>query len=106
MTISEMLTRNARMYPEDSALIEIKPSEKTRTEITWQKFDEKANRIANALIDRGVGKGDKIIHLMMNSINWLEAYLVSSEPGHGQFHLASGSPVATSSTVLILLKPG
>jgi len=74
MTISEMLARNARMYPEDSALIEIKPSEKIRKEITWQKFDEEANRIANALIDRGVGKGDKVIHLMMNSINWLEAY--------------------------------
>ncbi len=74
MTISEMLARNARIYPEDSALIEIKPSEKIRKEITWQKFDEAANRIANALIDRGVGKGDKVIHLMMNSIDWLEAY--------------------------------
>ncbi len=74
MTISEMLARNARIYPQDSALIELKPSEKIRKEITWKKFDERANRIANALIDRGVGKGDKVIHLMMNSINWLEAY--------------------------------
>jgi acyl-coenzyme A synthetase/AMP-(fatty) acid ligase len=30
--------------------------------------------MANALIDRGVRKGDKVIHWMMNSINWLEAY--------------------------------
>jgi len=74
MTISEMLVRNARMYPEDSALIELKPSEKIRKEITWKKFDERANRIANALIDRGVSQGDKVIHLMMNSINWLEVY--------------------------------
>ena len=74
MTISEMLARNARMYPEDSALIELKPSEKIRKEITWKRFDERANRIANALMDRGVGKGDKVIHLMMNSINWLEVY--------------------------------
>jgi len=74
MTISEMLARNARMYPSDSALIELKPSKKIRKEITWKEFDERANRIANALIDRGVKKGDKVIHLMMNSINWLEAY--------------------------------
>ena len=74
MTVSEMLARNARMYPEDSALIELKPSKKIRKEITWREFDERANRIANALIDRGVGKGNKVIHLMMNSINWLEAY--------------------------------
>ena len=74
MTVSEMLSRNARMYPEDSALIELKPSKKIKKEITWREFDERANRIANALMDRGVGKDDKVIHLMMNSINWLEAY--------------------------------
>ena len=81
MTISEMLARNARMYPEDSALIELKPSEKIRKEITWKKFDERANRIANALISRGVAKGDKVIHLMMNSVNWLEAYFGISRTG-------------------------
>jgi len=74
MTIAEILARNARMYPKDVALIELKPSSNTRKEITWQEFDERANRIAKALTDMGVKKGDKVIHLMMNSINWLEAY--------------------------------
>jgi acyl-CoA synthetase (AMP-forming)/AMP-acid ligase II len=74
MTIAEMLARNARMYPNDSALIELRPSCKLRKEVTWREFDERANRVANALIERGVGKGDRVIHLMMNSINWLEAY--------------------------------
>jgi len=74
MTITEMLARNARMYPDESALIELKPSQKVRREISWRVFDERANRIANALAARGVGKGDKVLHLMLNSINWLEAY--------------------------------
>ncbi|MBA7659482.1 Long-chain-fatty-acid--CoA ligase [subsurface metagenome] len=74
MTIAEMLARNARMYPEDTALVDLKPSQKLRREITWKQFDERANRVANALIKRGVSKGDKVIHLMMNSINWLEVY--------------------------------
>jgi len=74
MTIAEMLARNARMYPDESALIELKPSQKIRKEITWKTFDERANRLANALAARGVGKDDKVIHLIMNSINWLEAY--------------------------------
>ena len=74
MTITEMLARNARNYPDESALIELKPSQKIRREITWRVFDERANRIANALAARGVGKGDKVLHLMLNSINWLEAY--------------------------------
>jgi acyl-CoA synthetase (AMP-forming)/AMP-acid ligase II len=74
MTIVEMLARNARLYPDESALIELKPSQKIRREISWRVFDERANRIANALIARGAGRGDKVLHLMLNSINWLEAY--------------------------------
>ena len=74
MTISEMLTRNAYMYPNDTALIEISPDEGKREEISWLEFNNRANRIANALLHRGVNKGDKVVQLMRNSINWLEVY--------------------------------
>jgi acyl-CoA synthetase (AMP-forming)/AMP-acid ligase II len=74
MTIIEMLARNAKLYPEASALTELKPSQRIRREISWRTFEERANRIANALTARGTGKGDKVLHLMLNSINWLEAY--------------------------------
>ncbi len=74
ITIPEMLARNARMYPEDCALIELKPSVNYRREICWKDFDSESNRIANALINAGIGKGDKVIHWMMNSINWLIVY--------------------------------
>jgi acyl-CoA synthetase (AMP-forming)/AMP-acid ligase II len=72
--IVEMLARNARMYPNDTALIELKHTQGLRKEITWKEFDERVNRVANALIARGIRKGDKVIHWMLNSINWLEAY--------------------------------
>jgi acyl-CoA synthetase (AMP-forming)/AMP-acid ligase II len=74
VTILEMLARNRRMYPNDTALIELRPSQGLRKEITWKELDERVNRVANALIARGIRKGDKVIHWMMNSINWLEAY--------------------------------
>jgi len=80
MTVAEMLARNASMYPGDCALIELRPGKKIREEITWKEFDERANRVANALIEMGVGKGDRVIQLMMNSINWLEAYFVTYLP--------------------------
>jgi acyl-CoA synthetase (AMP-forming)/AMP-acid ligase II len=73
-TISDMLAQNARMYSDDTALIELRPSKKIRKEISWQELDERVTRVANALLDMGIGKGDKVIHWMMNSINWLEAY--------------------------------
>ncbi|MCX5996544.1 MAG: class I adenylate-forming enzyme family protein [Chloroflexi bacterium] len=73
MTVPEMLARNARMYPGDCALVELKAGGKRR-EITWREFDQEANRVANALLGMGIGKGDRVIHWMMNSIDWLIAY--------------------------------
>ena len=72
--IGEMLARNARMYSNDIALVERSPADKQRWEITWKQFDEGANRFANILIKKGIKKGDKVVHLMMNSIDWLIAY--------------------------------
>jgi acyl-CoA synthetase (AMP-forming)/AMP-acid ligase II len=74
MTITEILARNARLTPDAIALIEIIPSKNHRREVTWKEFNERANRFANALIARGIKKGDVVMHLMMNSIPWLEAY--------------------------------
>lgn len=74
MNIAEILARNARVYPDDVALIQRIAGQDYRKEITWKEFDNRSNQIANALIAKGVKKGDKVIHLMMNSINWLEAY--------------------------------
>src|SRR4030042_2726087 len=74
MTITEILARNARFTPDAPAIIEITPSKNHRRVITWKEFEERANRVANALIARGIKKGDVVMHLMMNSINWLEAY--------------------------------
>lgn len=74
MLITEILARNARLYPDTTALIEITPSTGYRNTITWKEFDDRANQVANALTERGVKKGNVVMHLMMNSINWLEAY--------------------------------
>ncbi|MBN2060045.1 MAG: acyl--CoA ligase, partial [Deltaproteobacteria bacterium] len=74
MIITEILARNARMYGDEIALIERDEVNGTRRSITWNEFDSISSRIANALISRGVKKGDKIIHLMINSLEWLPIY--------------------------------
>ncbi len=74
MLITEILARNARVYGKKVALIERDPAKNTRKEITWDQFDTEANRVANALIAKGIKKGDKVVHLMMNCIEWLPAY--------------------------------
>ena len=95
MTIIELLERNAREWPDDTALIEINPEQPEtrrvtwhdfelvepsakqrhyRREITWAVFDEKANRVANMLLSHGIGKGKKVALLLMNCIDWLPIY--------------------------------
>jgi acyl-CoA synthetase (AMP-forming)/AMP-acid ligase II len=74
MTIADMLAKNAKLYPDDIALVELKPSLNYRCEITWREFDNRSNKIANALYNTGIRKGDKVVHLMTNSIDWLVTY--------------------------------
>ncbi|MDR3555624.1 MAG: class I adenylate-forming enzyme family protein [Syntrophobacteraceae bacterium] len=74
MLITEILAQNARMYGTETALVERAPAVGGRKEITWAQFDQQANRVANWLMKKGVKKGDKVVHLMMNRIEWLPAY--------------------------------
>ena len=74
MLITEILARNARMYGDEVALIERVPAHGIRRAISWKEFDDQANRFANFLIGRGIKKGDKVGHLMMNCLEWLPAY--------------------------------
>lgn len=94
MVITELLEKNAKLYPDEVALVEINPAnqpdpnmswrefslieatpgEKYRRQITWREFDIKANRFANLLLTRGIKKGDKVAILLMNCIEWLPIY--------------------------------
>ena len=94
MPITDFLERNAREFGDDICLVEVNPERKEsrrvtwreyeliestspeyyRNEISWQIFDEKANRFANLLLSRGVKKGDKVAILLMNCLEWLPIY--------------------------------
>ncbi len=81
MDLTQILERNVRMYPDEVALIELRHSSGFRKEITWKDFDEKANRLANALSERGVEKGDRVLHWMRNSIDWLLTFFGIAKTG-------------------------
>ena len=94
MPITDFLERNRKLYGGEIALVELNPEQKDnrkvtwkeydliqptsdqpyRREITWRVFDEKANRVANLLLERGVKRGDKVAILMMNCLEWLPIY--------------------------------
>lgn len=95
MPITEFLEKNAKIYPYDTALVEVNPANqpaakttwqefslietahettKYRKELTWKEFDDIANQFANLLFTRGIKKGDKVAILLMNCIEWLPIY--------------------------------
>ena len=94
MPITDLLERNSKLYGDETALVEINPeiqeeqrvtwkeyeliqptsSAPYRREITWSIFDEKANRVANMLLGRGIRKGQKVAILLMNCLEWLPIY--------------------------------
>ncbi len=94
MPITEFLENNAKLYGEETALVEINPEVREvrrvtwkeyeliepgrgdayRREITWSVFEEKANRCAHLLLSRGIKKGHKVAILLMNCLEWLPLY--------------------------------
>ena len=94
MPVTDLLERNHKLYGNEVALVELNPlmqeTKKVswkeydlvqatnprpyRRELTWEVFDEKANRVANMLIERGVKKGDRVAILMFNCLEWLPIY--------------------------------
>ena len=50
------------------------PAGAYRREITWNVFNEKANRFAHLLLERGIKKNDKVGILLMNCLEWLPIY--------------------------------
>jgi acyl-CoA synthetase (AMP-forming)/AMP-acid ligase II len=74
MLITEILARNARMYGSETALVEREPARNKRTSLTWEAFNRQSNQLAHALIARGVTKGDRVVQLMTNCLEWLPIY--------------------------------
>jgi acyl-CoA synthetase (AMP-forming)/AMP-acid ligase II len=74
MLITEMLARNGRLYADETALIERDPAHNRRRCLTWRQFDQQANRTAQALMSRGIRKGDRVALLMTNCLEWLPLY--------------------------------
>ncbi len=75
MNIGNLLSRHARYQPDKLALI----FEDTRW--SYREYNRSVNRLANALIDLGIKKGDKIATLLPNCLELLEVYWAVAKVG-------------------------
>ena len=76
MILGRCLARNARLYPEKSAIV----SADGRS-ISHAALNDRVKRLANAFTARGIEKGDKLAILARNSPEYLEVYFAAGKIG-------------------------
>src|SRR3989304_4005421 len=74
-TIGEVPRINAKYYANKKALVDFPK------EFTWEKVNERANRLANALIKLGCKKGDRVAILAYNSSEFVESIFACTKAG-------------------------
>ena len=75
MDIGSLPTRHARYRGEHPALIT------GADQLTWRTFDAAINRLANALLAAGLGKGDKFATVLPNCREMMLAYWAAAKTG-------------------------
>lgn len=75
MNTAEFLMIASSVVPDRTAMV------CDGTSRTYGEMQERANRLANALRAMGVGKGDKISVMAMNSMEYVEAYYAGAKLG-------------------------
>ena len=75
LTVGQILTAHARLQPH---LLGARDLER---EMTFADWNERACRLANALVDLGLRKPDRIAVLAYNRVEWAEIYLAAAKAG-------------------------
>jgi len=75
LDVGQILTVNARLYPDRPAVKDLSRA------LTYAQYEERANRLAHALLGLGLGKGDRLAILAYNRLEWMELYAACAKSG-------------------------
>jgi len=75
LLLGEIIARNARKFPEKEAVIY------GDTRLTYRQFNARVNRLAHALMDIGIKKGEHVAIFSFNSNQYLETYFALAKMG-------------------------
>ena len=77
MNIGTISSRNAWRYPNKVGLVDANNGRR----MTWGEFDSDVNRLAHALLARGLKKGDGIAIYSRNSLEYLQLFMAGAKTG-------------------------
>ena len=72
-----LLTKRAFLTPHREAYVDSHSQER----LTFAALNSRCNRLANALVDAGIEKGERVGLLLMNSAEFMEAYFALAKIG-------------------------
>ena len=75
LLVTDFLDRAVRIYPDKVAIVD------GDRRFTYREFDARVNRLANALTDLGLVKGDRVCMLSPNSHFYLESFYACAQTG-------------------------
>jgi len=75
MNIGSLLPRHARYRPDHTAVVF------NEHRLSFSEFNRRVNRLANALLDLGLSKGDKVATILPNCLELLEVYWAVAKIG-------------------------
>ena len=75
LTLAESVTAHARTHPHKIGVRD------SRRALTYAQWDDRASRLAQALLGLGLVKGDRVALLAYNAIEWLEIYAALARAG-------------------------
>ena len=80
MTVGWLAERNAQKFPEKEAVVMQGPGGREEA-VTHAEFNERADRVAHGLRDRGIEQGDTVAVYMQNNVPTLETYMGAMKLG-------------------------
>ncbi len=75
LTLSEAIASHARLQPGKVG------TRDSRRSLTFADWDNRATRLANGLLTLGLSKGDRVVVLAYNCIEWMEIYVALARAG-------------------------
>ena len=75
LTVAEIVGAQARLHPDKVG------ARDSRRALTFRAWDERASRLANALLARGLRQGDRVALLAYNCVEWMELYVGLARAG-------------------------
>jgi acyl-CoA synthetase (AMP-forming)/AMP-acid ligase II len=73
--VGEAIALNAQLYPDKVGARDLARA------LTFRQWNERACRLANALLGLGLAKGDRVAILAYNCVEWLELYVACAKAG-------------------------